>query len=270
MRIPQTPWLRLAGVGRVFAGTALLALGVQQIVLGRLVTRIVLAEAPWGPLPPSLAYVVGLTLIGLGAGIALGRAVAFCGRIFALLCFVSFLALHVRFVLADIPWGGTWTSAGKVLSFCALGLVLASGRQVPLKNRGAAARSGSALLMIARVFFAAFLVLGGIQHFVWAKFVQTLVPAWIPGAMFWTYFAGVALILGGVGLLLERTLRLTGLLVGAMIFVWFLVLHVPRALTMRNANETTAVFEALAFAGLAWLLAGIASERDASTSELRS
>jgi uncharacterized membrane protein len=162
-------------------------------------------------------------------------------------------------VLADIPWGGTWTSAGKVLSFCALGLVLASARQTPTMDHGIDASSRSKPLMIARVFFAAFLILGGIQHFVWAKFVQTFVPAWIPGAMFWTYFAGVALILGGVGLLLERTLRLSALLVGAMIFTWFLVLHVPRALTMRNANETTAVCEALAFAGLAWLLAGIRS-----------
>jgi hypothetical protein len=38
--------------------------------------------------------------------------------------------------------------------------------------------------------------------------------------------------------------------------MWVVMLHVPRALAnLHNANETTAVFEALAFGGLAWFLA---------------
>jgi uncharacterized membrane protein YphA (DoxX/SURF4 family) len=72
--------------------------------------------------------------------------------------------------------------------------------------------------------------------------------------MFWTYFAGVALIAGGVGLIVPATTRLAALLSGAMVFVWLLVLHLPRALTIRDANEATAVFEALAVSGIAFLL----------------
>ena len=44
-----------------------------------------------------------------------------------------------------------------------------------------------------------------------------------------------------------------------MIFLWVVMLHIPRAVTATpatRANETTAVFEALAFSGLAFLLAG--------------
>jgi len=40
-----------------------------------------------------------------------------------------------------------------------------------------------------------------------------------------------------------------------MIFLWVLMLHIPRALAdLHNANETTAVFEALAFAGVSFLI----------------
>ena len=44
------------------------------------------------------------------------------------------------------------------------------------------------------------MLLGGIQHFRSVEFVVTLVPSWVPGGgLFWTYFAGVALIVGGAG-----------------------------------------------------------------------
>ena len=105
----------------------------------------------------------------------------------------------------------------------------------------------------------AFLVSSGIQHFLFVPFVATLVPAWIPGPRLWTEFAGVALIAGGLGLIVPRTARLAGSLSGLMIFLWFVMLHIPRALAAADAasrrNEWTAVFEALAMSGIALLLA---------------
>jgi hypothetical protein len=41
-----------------------------------------------------------------------------------------------------------------------------------------------------------------------------------------------------------------------MIFLWVILLHIPRAAAdLRNTNEMTAVFEALAFSGAAFLVA---------------
>ena len=104
------------------------------------------------------------------------------------------------------------------------------------------------------------MILCGIQHFKFAQFVATLVPAWIPGAMFWTYFAGVALIAGGLGIIVSRVTRLAALLSGAMIFSWVFLVHIP--LVVKNPQSTgdvAAVFEALAFSGVAFLLAGLAA-----------
>jgi len=119
---------------------------------------------------------------------------------------------------------------------------------------------------VARVCLGAFLISSGIQHFLFVPFVATLVPAWIPGPRFWTYFAGVALIAGGAGLILPWTARLAGSLSGLMIFLWFVMLHIPRALAASDAasrrNEWTAVFEALAMSGIAFVLAASLSRRE--------
>ncbi len=43
-----------------------------------------------------------------------------------------------------------------------------------------------------------------------------------------------------------------------MIFLWVILPHIPRAMAdFHNANETTAVFEALAFSGIAFMLAAL-------------
>jgi uncharacterized membrane protein YphA (DoxX/SURF4 family) len=102
-----------------------------------------------------------------------------------------------------------------------------------------------------------FQLLCGAQHFSYAAFVDTLVPAWIPpGPRFWTFFSAGALLAGGLGVLLPPTRMLAGLLAGVMIFLWVLLLHLPRSLEMKSAFELAGAFEALALAGVCWLVAG--------------
>jgi uncharacterized membrane protein len=113
------------------------------------------------------------------------------------------------------------------------------------------------------------MMLCGIQHFMFAGFVATLVPPWIPGALFWTYFAGVALIVGGAGLILPYVNRLAALLSGAMIFSWVFLVHIPLVVkNPQSTNDVAAVFEALAFSGVAFLLAGLAARRAAARQSL--
>jgi uncharacterized membrane protein YphA (DoxX/SURF4 family) len=128
---------------------------------------------------------------------------------------------------------------------------------------GAALLTGPSARGIGRLepwgpaLLAAFLIVCGMQHFVYRDFVTGMVPAWMPGQRFWTYFTGVALMAGGAGLLVLRTARLAASLSALMIFLWVLMLHVPRALAGPNhANETAGVFEALGLSGVALLVAG--------------
>jgi uncharacterized membrane protein YphA (DoxX/SURF4 family) len=66
----------------------------------------------------------------------------------------------------------------------------------------------------------------------------------------------VALFFGGVGILIPRTARLAATLSGVMIFLWVLMLHIPRSLSLpQHAFETAGIFEALALSGIAFTVA---------------
>jgi uncharacterized membrane protein len=115
------------------------------------------------------------------------------------------------------------------------------------------------------VLLAVFLTICGIQHFVYADFVTTLVPAWLPGLRFWTYFTGTALIAGGLGLLVPQSRALAATLSGLMIFLWVFLVHIPRSMAdLHNPSEMSGVFEALALSGVALLVAGLSTDRATS------
>jgi len=102
------------------------------------------------------------------------------------------------------------------------------------------------------------LVVFGIEHFLFAGFVKSLVPAWIPGDLFWTYFAGVALIGSGISIIFGIKVKLVGILLGIMVFIWFLILHIPRAVVAPvtdKGNEMSSVFESLGVSGIAFVIA---------------
>ena len=71
----------------------------------------------------------------------------------------------------------------------------------------------------------------------------------------------MALIAGGIGLFISRTARLAALLSGLMVFSWFWIVHIPR--TFLTVSDGIAVFEALAFSGIAFVIAGFLYKQEA-------
>lgn len=255
----------------MFFAIGLTAFGILQIVYGDFVTRVVPGWPAWIPGRSLWVYLTGALLIAGGAAILLGikgRTVAVTlGALIAL----SFVFLHVPRAAAGAFMGGTWTSAGKGLVLCGGCLAVAATFRRGDRDRFSSTLDPQLSDIAGRVCLGLFMLLGGIQHFRFVEFVMALVPSWVPGgALFWTYFAGVALIAGGVGLMIPRTARWAATLSGVMIFLWVVMLHIPRAVAAApaaRANETTAVFEALAFSGLAFLLAGNATSSKPARAE---
>ncbi|MDP4216357.1 MAG: hypothetical protein Q8927_09155 [Bacteroidota bacterium] len=245
--------------GLFFFGVTLIGIGVLQVVFADFESVIL----PYWPdrFPGKLigVYIASLGLIIPGMVLLLGKDL----RKLCLWLGVAFLLLfligHLPYRLVhDLHSMGPWTNSLKTLTFSGGALLLA--KALPGKGPGLVEK----VVPAAPLFIAIFLIFCGIEHFVYAPFVATLVPAWIPGAMFWTYFAGAALIAAGLGILLPMTRRLAAALLGAMIFLWLLMLHIPRAVADPiglNGNECVSVFEALSFSGFAFVLAVI-SGRD--------
>jgi uncharacterized membrane protein len=109
---------------------------------------------------------------------------------------------------------------------------------------------------LGRIFIAVALVVFGVQHFIYAGFVAGLVPAWMPGRLFWAYFVGVAFFAAAAGILYQRLARPAASLLGVMFFLFVAMLHIPRiAMHSHDGNEWTSGFVALAMCGGAWVLA---------------
>jgi positive regulator of sigma E activity len=91
----------------------------------------------------------------------------------------------------------------------------------------------------------------------YARFVATLVPAWIPARLFWAYFTGIAFVAAAVSIATKRMLGMAAMLLGTMFFLWVVFLHAPRVTgAIRNGNEVTSLFVAVAMCGLSFVLAG--------------
>lgn len=243
---------RIRTIGRTFFALGMLGLACEHFIFGDFVT----ARAPAWPenVPGRLpfAYATGVVFILCAAAILFRRRERTAALILAGSIVVWAVLRHVPIVIAANAFSGAWTQAGK--AFVLLGGALAIAA-LPVRNSGGRlpARSSTGL-RLATIFLSAFLVLTGIQHFLHTVFVASLIPTWFPGnATFWTYLAGIFLISGGVGMNVARTARLAALLVGAMVFSWFWIVHIPR--TFASVSDGLAVFEALAVSGIALMLA---------------
>jgi len=224
-------------IGTIFFAIALIGFGIEHFLFRDFIT----GRAPAWPKGVQggfvFAAVTGLVFIATGLSLLLRRSTR-AAIVSAILIAVWALSRHIPILFAEPFLSGAWTRAGKALVLTG-GLLAFAGFWVTF----------------GRSALGLFFLISGVQHVLFAKFVATLIPAWFPGnAMFWTYFAAVALICGGIGLFIPRTAQLAALWSGAMVFSWFWIVHIPRLHV--GASDQIAVFEALAVAGLAFFLSG--------------
>jgi uncharacterized membrane protein len=249
-------------VGRMFFAVSMVAFGIQQLATGAFV-RLVPPAPAWISSPSFWAYLVGIVLVVAGLAIGAGYHARWAAAVLAVLIAFLFLALHLPLAASKPLVGFMWTNPCKALAM--LGGVIILANALPREDPGFFRK----LMPLGPLFLGGFLLLGGIQHFVYADFVDKLVPAWIPGTRLWVYFTGLALIAGGVGILLPKTRRLAALWAGIMILLWVVLLHIPRALAdLHNAGETSGVFEALALSGVAFILADRRRDRETALLEM--
>ena len=241
-------------MGRAFFAAGMIAFGVLFFLFAGSVSHLAPAWPAWLPGRP-WGYVAGAILAAGGLAILLGiraRTAAFAlGSIILLWD-----------VFRDVDWikiAATSLDIAKALALGGGAFVVAGTFPKGERDPGAGPSSAPGLLdrliPLGRFFLAPQMIIAGSEHFIYAKYVFDMVPSWIPGHPFWTYFTGTALIAGGVGLLLRGTARLAAACLGAVIFIWVLVLHLPRAFAFDNANEWTSVFQALAMSGTAFIVA---------------
>lgn len=115
---------------------------------------------------------------------------------------------------------------------------------------------------IAHLCFAIPLAVFGAEHLSSPQSMLALVPSYMPWRMFWVYFVGLALIAASLSIATRRQVRWSGLLFGAMMFLFVAMLHLPAAVTAGGRFPWTIVVREMSFGGAGWVLAGTAMGGD--------
>jgi uncharacterized membrane protein len=254
---------KLTAFGRILFAISMIGLGVEHFVFGEFVT----GRAP--PWPTGLpgetiwAYVSGLIVVLAGTAILTGRNGRIAAIVLAAIVFGWALVRHIPVLATSEILSPDWTKTVKALAFTGGSLVMAATfvkvegiRNVLLSTLVNRDRE---FIFVGTVCLAVFMINNGIQHFIYIDFVASLIPSWFPGdAVFWSYFASVALFSGALGMFYPRTAYLASLLTAVMVFLWVWIVHVPRVFA--STSDMISIFEAPAIAGIAFVIAGYRKE----------
>lgn len=244
-------------IGRWFFALATIGIGVEHFIFN----DFIIGRAPaWPESVPGVliwAYLTGIFFIGAGLAIISNKKTRQVAVFAGILIFLWAFLRSIPVIATDSFLSGEWTRAGKALTFFGGFFAIAAVSPKSGNTRSSAfskfINKNKEFIILGRICLGIFLIITGIQHYLFTEFVASLIPEWFPGdAVFWTYFAGVALIAGGLGLFIPKTARLAALLAGIMVFSWFWIVHLPRTFT--TVSDGIAVFEALAVSGIAFVL----------------
>jgi uncharacterized membrane protein len=250
---------RLARIGCVLLAAMTATIGLFSIVTGDFAYT-------WQPVPETLPFrapaarAVGLVLV-LASGLFLAPRTARRGLFTLTILFAAWLVLlHVPGLISGKNWLGFFEFL-LPLGAC---VALIGVRELDVESKSLRLAPDQ-LILAGRVLCGVGLIGCGASHFVYAEFAAQMIPAWIPGRLFFTYLTGAGHIAAGVSLVSGILLRLSTALLCFMLACFVLLLHVPRVLADPTSRyEWTMLVVAALFNGAAWLIAAAArAPRDA-------
>jgi uncharacterized membrane protein len=252
----------LSKTGRIFYAVAIAGIGFPTIYY---------KDFPYMLLPPQpflvpgnavSIYITGTLLILAGVCIVFEKRTRLISLLLGCVLLLIFCFLYIPYMFSansNYMHLVEWDNPGKELALAGGAFVIAGcfseKNELPLN------RFWEKLIRLGPILFSIPIITFGILHFLLAKDVATMVPSWIPYPVFWAYFAGTALMGSGIGIILKIRPGLMAALLGTMIFIWFIILHIPRVVVAPSSDmegEVTSAFLALAYSGIAFVIAGAA------------
>jgi uncharacterized membrane protein len=147
-----------------------------------------------------------------------------------------------------------WGMIGAGVAALAAGLVL-------VRARFRAASGTGKVLVLGPVFEAVALAMFAAEHFVATRDLMPIVPRWLPGPLFWTYFFGAALLAAAVSLIVWRSVRWSAVLLAVFFLLVVATVELPglqrglheRLFWVLTVRETCFAGGAMVLAGSVWL-----------------
>lgn len=124
---------------------------------------------------------------------------------------------------------------------------------------------------IAIGVLAIVMIIFGIHHFRYPENMLVYVPPYLPGGVVWVYIVGVAFILAGIALIINRFVSLAGYLLAALLFSFVIMVHWPNHRDSGNLEMRQMAFVNMlkdtALAAFAWYVAVNAKHQRLNTDD---
>ena len=209
-----------------------------------------------------ITYIFGAMLILAGVCITLNKKPRPISLIFGSVLLLIFCFYFIPYQLLANPnymQFEQWENAAKELALSGGAFVIA-GYLSETQSIGFLTR----LAQLGAILFSLTTISFGFDHLLYIKDTADYIPSWVPTHIFWAYFTGIALIGSGIAIIFKFKPKLIATLLGTMIFTWFIILHLPRAIDSPFAykgSEVTSACLALAYSGIAFAIAGSAKKQ---------
>ncbi len=113
------------------------------------------------------------------------------------------------------------------------------------------------LVRIGQIVFGVPLFVFGVMHFLAGGDMAGMVPGWLPGALFWVYLTGLALMAAAVALFLGRYVFPAGVGLAVLVGSFVLTIHLPGMMDPETAQMAmTNGLKDVAIVGAALMAAG--------------
>jgi len=243
------------------AGRLMFAFGLIGLaVLGFMMDDFIVGRPPGWPAgfdsKETFSLVLNVLLVAGCVAIIFHQQGSFAAFLIAALIFTfSFLIRYIPSIVKSDPNKILWSiNAYKTLAIIGGSLIVGVSF---LRNDSRRARK--IIPVIGTIFLSLFFIMSGLAHFKFDDFIiDGFMPSYIPFPSFWTYFCGIALIAGGVGIQIYSLRKVAALLTGIMIAGWFLLLHIPRFFAnINDPSDRMGLCESFAFAGIMFVAYGL-------------
>lgn len=113
---------------------------------------------------------------------------------------------------------------------------------------------------VGRIVFAVPFAIFGMMHFMAAGDMAGMVPAWVPGGVFWVYVTGMALIAAAISIISKKQIYLVSVLLAVLLGVFVMTIHLPAVLG-GDQMAMGGMLKDISLAGGALLIAGLFKDK---------